>query len=43
VTCRRAEREVWALIESGDVTNRMLANYLNRISDILWLLARVPD
>lgn len=42
VTCRRAEREVWALIESGDVTNPRLANYLNRISDILWLLARVP-
>ncbi len=43
VTCRRAEREVWALIESGDVTNRKIANYLNRISDILWLLARTPD
>ena len=43
VTCRRAEREVWSLIESGDVQNQRIANFLNRVSDILWLLARLPD
>lgn len=37
---RRAERRVQALLESGEVENRLLQVYLNRVSDLLWLLAR---
>lgn len=40
VTCRRAERRVCALRESGLVENREIGIYLNRLSDTLWLLAR---
>ena len=36
--CRRAERRVLALGEG--VRNRQLTRYLNRASDVLWLLAR---
>ncbi|MEM9479960.1 MAG: cob(I)yrinic acid a,c-diamide adenosyltransferase [Verrucomicrobiota bacterium] len=43
VICRRAEREVWALIESGEIENQRIANFLNRISDIIWLLARAES
>ena len=38
--CRRAERRVWA-VEDGFRTSRPLVpRYLNRLSDLLWLLAR---
>jgi cob(I)alamin adenosyltransferase len=37
---RRAERRVQALFESGELENRLLQVYLNRVSDLLWLLAR---
>lgn len=37
---RRAERRVQALLESGEIENRLLQVYLNRVSDLLWLLAR---
>ncbi|HTG45361.1 MAG TPA: cob(I)yrinic acid a,c-diamide adenosyltransferase [Verrucomicrobiae bacterium] len=37
---RRAERRVQELLESGEVENRNLQIYLNRISDLLWLFAR---
>lgn len=38
--CRRAEREVCGLRESGDVANGEIIVYLNRLADLLWLLAR---
>lgn len=38
--CRRAERRVCAVRESGDSVNAEIVVYLNRLSDVLWLLAR---
>lgn len=35
-TCRRAERTLW----QADETPGLPAQYLNRLSDVLWLLAR---
>jgi len=41
---RRAERSVWALIEAdGQRTNEACARYLNRLSDLLFILARVAN
>jgi cob(I)alamin adenosyltransferase len=39
-TCRRSERRLQALIESGEIANREIIIYLNRLSDVLWLMAR---
>jgi cob(I)alamin adenosyltransferase len=38
--CRRAERSVCALKESGAPVNPEIVIYLNRLSDLLWLFAR---
>ena len=38
--CRRAERRVCALKESGELKNGEIIIYLNRLSDLLWLFAR---
>ena len=38
--CRRAERDVCALRESGQLANDEILIYLNRLSDLLWLFAR---
>jgi len=38
--CRRAERSVVRLIESGDKAEPNTLAYLNRLSDLLWLFAR---
>jgi cob(I)alamin adenosyltransferase len=38
--CRRAERRVCALHETGQLQNAEIMAYLNRLSDLLWLLAR---
>src|SRR5262245_35635612 len=38
--CRRAERRVCSLAESGELQNPEILVYLNRLSDALWLLAR---
>jgi len=38
--CRRAERRVCALKDSGELKNAEIVVYLNRLSDLLWLLAR---
>lgn len=38
--CRRAERRVCALKESGGPVNAEIIVFLNRLSDLLWLLAR---
>jgi cob(I)alamin adenosyltransferase len=41
---RRAERRAWALYESDpDRTNRQALLYLNRLSDLLFVLARVAN
>jgi cob(I)alamin adenosyltransferase len=41
VITRRAERSVWALLaEDADRTNAETARYLNRLSDLLFILAR---
>ena len=38
---RRAERSAWAALEvHGDVMNPLTATYLNRLSDLLFVLAR---
>jgi cob(I)alamin adenosyltransferase len=39
-TCRRAERRICALQESGQLQNSEIIIYLNRLSDLLWLFAR---
>jgi len=38
--CRRAERCVVRLIESGEKVEANILAYLNRLSDLLWLFAR---
>lgn len=38
--CRRAERRVCALQEAGQLQNSEILTYLNRLADLLWLLAR---
>ena len=38
--CRRAERHVCALQEAAELGNEQIIVYLNRLSDVLWLLAR---
>ncbi len=41
---RRAERSVWALLEEApDTTNREPVLYLNRLSDLLFILSRVAN
>jgi cob(I)alamin adenosyltransferase len=39
-TCRRAERRVCALHEAGQLQNPEILVYLNRLSDVLWLMSR---
>lgn len=38
--CRRAERRVFDLKQSDDLQNAEVGIYLNRLSDLLWLMAR---
>jgi cob(I)alamin adenosyltransferase len=38
--CRRAERRVVALQETGQLHNAEIIVYLNRLADLLWLMAR---
>lgn len=41
---RRAERSVWALLEAeAQRTNPLTATYLNRLSDLLFILARAAN
>jgi len=41
---RRAERSAWAAIEvHGDTMNTLTAKYLNRLSDLLFILARYAN
>jgi cob(I)alamin adenosyltransferase len=44
VVTRRAERSVWALMAvDAERTNAEVARYLNRLSDLLFILARVAN
>ncbi|RAY15767.1 cob(I)yrinic acid a,c-diamide adenosyltransferase [Actinomadura craniellae] len=41
---RRAERSAWVAIEAhGDTVNPLTARYLNRLSDLLFILCRVAN
>jgi len=41
---RRAERSAWALLDTdAERTNPLTAKYLNRLSDLLFILARVAN
>ncbi len=40
VTCRRAERRVYTLGEEVRKLHPFILRYLNRLSDLLWLMAR---
>ena len=39
-TCRRAERRVCDLQTAGELRNEEIVIFLNRLSDLLWLMAR---
>jgi len=41
--CRRAERHLVQLIESGEEVDPNILPYLNRLSDLLWLLGRLVE
>lgn len=41
--CRRAERHVIALREAGAQVNPEIVRYLNRLSDLCWLWARLVE
>jgi cob(I)alamin adenosyltransferase len=41
--CRRAERNVVRAVSGGEVIPKNVLRYLNRLSDVLWLYARVLD
>src|SRR6476661_1599556 len=44
VVTRRAERSVWALLEvDAQRTNPLTARYLNRLSDLLFIMCRVAN
>lgn len=41
---RRAERSTWAALEvHGESMNPLTATYLNRLSDLLFILARTAN
>ena len=41
--CRRAERAVVRLVETGAEVNEHVVPYLNRLSDLLWLMGRLLE
>jgi cob(I)alamin adenosyltransferase len=41
VTVRRAERTTWAALQAHDDMNALTAKYLNRLSDLLFIVCRV--
>ncbi|CAM3971774.1 cob(I)yrinic acid a,c-diamide adenosyltransferase [Smaragdicoccus niigatensis] len=41
--CRRAERAAWSAYEDLPGTNVLTAKYLNRLSDLLFILSRVAN
>jgi cob(I)alamin adenosyltransferase len=40
---RRAERDAWELDQSGGEVSGDVLLFLNRLSDLLWILARVEE
>jgi cob(I)alamin adenosyltransferase len=42
-TCRRAERNIATFMTDGKDFNREILRYLNRLSDLLWVLARYAE
>ncbi len=40
---RRAERTVWSALEAHDDVNPLTATYLNRLSDLMFILCRVAS
>ena len=42
-TCRRAERRVCGLLENGGLPNHEIVRFLNRLADLLWLMAREAE
>lgn len=42
-TCRRSERRIWGLVEAKSHVNPLSMKFLNRLSDVLWLLGRKDD
>ena len=43
VTARRAERRLSSLAESGRNVRPLIGQFVNRVSDLLWLLAREAE
>jgi cob(I)alamin adenosyltransferase len=41
--CRRAERNLVRLMESGEEVGAFAVSYLNRLSDLLWLFGRLLE
>lgn len=41
--CRRVERQAVALHEAGELPNAQILAYLNRLSDVLWLVGRMLE
>jgi len=41
--CRRAERHVCGLHQQNQLRNHEIIAYLNRLADLLWLLARLAE
>ncbi len=41
--CRRAERDLITVRDSGGAVRPILLHYLNRLSDVLWLFARLEE
>ncbi len=41
--CRRAERSAMRVLEAGQLGNTLVLAYLNRLSDLLWLLGRLVE
>lgn len=41
--CRRAERRVCDLRQAGEMENAAVLTYLNRLADLLWLMARLVE
>ncbi len=42
-TCRRAERRIFALGKTEQTLNPEIVRYLNRLSDLCWILARATE
>ena len=40
VVCRRAERYIVALADTGHTVNPLILKFINRLSDVLWIVSR---